>query len=177
VLRYSLVLACSAGPGHVLAGPVPPPPDGAGGRLTQWGTGPVMMPPTPSESRPGPLLNARIIVSPAGMPPLPTLTVTERCPFPFTPVLTDTAGCGAGRGRGSDPIGGQPGRTGTTLTRAPIACRVTLAPATPDARSTDTVCVSEDLHGYRSRTDDRDLASLKNGPEVGICSAYRHVTL
>src|SRR5450755_5138196 len=107
---------------------------GAEGRLTQRGTGPVMMPPAPSAVPwRGLPLNARIIVSPAGMPPLPTLTVTERCPLLVTPLLTDTLGCGAGRGRGSDPIGGQPGRTGTTLTRAPIACRVTLAPATPDA--------------------------------------------
>ena len=76
------------------------------------------------------------------MPPLPTLTVTERCPLLVIPVATDTAGCGAGRGRGSDPIGGQPGRTGTTTTRARIACRAALAPApTPDARSTDTVTV------------------------------------
>lgn len=77
-------------------------------------------------------------MSPLGMPPRPSLTVTERCPCPFTPVLTVTLGCGAGRGRGSDPIGGQPGRTGTTLTRAPIACRVTLAPVTPDGRLTAT---------------------------------------
>ena len=75
------------------------------------------------------------------MPPWPSLTVTERCPFPFTPLLTDTAGCGTGRGRDSDPISGQPGRTGTTLTRAPTACRVVFAPATPDARLTATVTV------------------------------------
>jgi hypothetical protein len=109
------------------------PPDRAGGRLTQRGTRPVMMPPSPSAvPLRGLPVNARIIVSPAGMPPLATLTVTERYPCPFTPVMTDTAGCGAGRGRGSDPIGGQPGCTGTTLTRAPIASRVVLAPATPD---------------------------------------------
>ena len=59
-------------------------------------------------------------MSPAGIPPLPSLTVTERCPFRLSPVATDTDGCGAGWGRGSDPIAGQPGRTGTTLTRARI---------------------------------------------------------
>jgi hypothetical protein len=69
----------------------------------------VMMPPAPSDVPPGLPLNARIIVSPAGMPPLPSVTVTERCPLLFAPVLTDTLGCGAGRGRGSDPIAGQPG--------------------------------------------------------------------
>lgn len=78
-----------------------------------------MMPPAPTDSWPGPLLNASISVSPLGMPPLPhTLTVTERCPFFYTPVPTDIDGCGAGRGRGSEVIGGQPGRTGTTTTRA-----------------------------------------------------------
>jgi hypothetical protein len=40
-----------------------------------------------------------------------------------------------------------------------------------------SACVSEDLHGYRSRTDDMGPGESQGGPEVGICSAYRHVTL
>ena len=43
-------------------------------------------------------------MSPWGMPPL-ILTETERCPLLVTLLPTDTDGCGAGRGRGSDPIG------------------------------------------------------------------------
>src|SRR6185437_15233184 len=96
-----------------------------------------MMPPAPTEPLCRSPLNARIIVSPAGMLPL-ILTETWRCPCLFTPALTHTAGCGAGWGRGSDPIGRQSGRTGTTTTRACIPCRAVLAPATPDALSTDT---------------------------------------
>src|SRR5215472_12699924 len=102
-----------------------------------------MMPPAPTAP---PLrglpLNASTIVSPLGMPPLPhPLTVTERCPPLFTPALTDTFGCGAGRGWGSDPNAGQPGRTGTTTTRACMPCRLRLAPATPEGRATMMVTV------------------------------------
>jgi hypothetical protein len=57
-----------------------------------------MMPPAPSDvPLRGSPLNARIIVSPLGMPPLPILTVIERCPCLFTLVPTITLGCGAGR--------------------------------------------------------------------------------
>src|ERR1700683_917163 len=97
VLRSSLALTCSAGAGHGTGQPEPPPPDGADGRLTQLGTGPVMMPPAPSAGPwPGLPLKARIIVSPAGMPPLPSVTDTERWPLLVTPLPTDTLGCGAG---------------------------------------------------------------------------------
>ena len=48
-----------------------------------------MIPPAPNEPLRGPPVNARIIVSPAGMPPL-ILTETERCPCLFTPVPTHT---------------------------------------------------------------------------------------
>src|ERR1700739_3449154 len=98
---------------------------GADGRLTHRGTRPVMIPPVPSEVLPRPLppLNASSSVLPAGMLPLFTLTETERRPWPFTATLTRTPGCGTGGGRGSDPIGRQPGRTGTTTTRACILCK------------------------------------------------------
>jgi hypothetical protein len=100
VLCCSLVLTCSAGLVTVLAEPAPPPPDGAGGRLTQRGARPVMMVPAPSaEPRPGLPLSASTNVSPAGMPPLPhTLTVTERCPFLVTSVRTDIPGAGPAGG-------------------------------------------------------------------------------
>jgi hypothetical protein len=79
----------------VVAALEPPLPDGADGRLTQLGTGPVMIPPAPTEPLRGLPVNASIIVSPAGMLPL-ILTETERCPCLFTREPTCTAGCGAG---------------------------------------------------------------------------------
>jgi hypothetical protein len=66
----------------VPAAPAPPPPDGADGRLTQLGTGPLMMPPAPTEPLRELPLNASTIVSPAGMLPLIlTETVTPGCDY------------------------------------------------------------------------------------------------
>jgi hypothetical protein len=123
------------------------------------------MPPAPSEPLRRLPVKARIIVSPAGMPRWPTLTVTERCRCPFTPDMTDTLGCGAGRGRGSDPIGGQPGRTGTASTRAPIACRATLhghcppRPRHPDHRGRvlPPLVILYPIHSPHARRSSRDF--------------------
>src|SRR6185312_4771423 len=104
-------------------------PSGGPGSLTQMGTGPLMIPPAPTEPVCRVPENARIIVSPAGMVPL-ILTDTERWPSLSRLVETQTAGCGAGSAAGISSIPGQFSCTGTTTTRALSFFRAALAPAT-----------------------------------------------